>query len=154
MSKEELLQPRFKVLADYPRNEHYENVEVGDIIEAWHPNKILQDNRTDFYGKYPHLFRKLEWWEERDVEHMPKYLKETGMVDDDDNPIADWYLKVKKHFNAGNGEWRDNSIRIFCTDDHKDGWGFGNRSMNYSGFEPATEEEYLSNLAQLESTNK
>jgi hypothetical protein len=85
-----------------------------------------------------------------DVADMPQYLKETGMIDDDDNPISDWYLKVKKHFNAGNGEWRDNSIRIFCTDDHINGWGFGNKSMSYSYFEPATEAEYLAYTKETE----
>ena len=140
---EKLLQPRYKVIADYPRNKYYENVEVGEIIEAWHPNKILQDNRTGFYGKYPHIFKELEWGEEREIEDMPMYLKQTGMVDGANNPLPDWYVKVKKHFNAGNGEWRDDSIHIFCTEDHKNGWGSGVRSMNYNGFEPATEQDYL-----------
>jgi len=140
---EKLLQPRYKVIADYPRNGHYENVEVGEIIEAWHPNKILQDNRTGFYGKYPHIFKELGWWEDRKVSDMPMYLKQTGMVDGANNPLPDWYVKVKKHFNAGNGEWRDDSIHIFCTEDHKNGWGSGVRSMNYNGFEPATEQDYL-----------
>ena len=141
---EKLLQPRYKVIADYPRNKYYENVEVGEIIEAWHPNKILQDNITGFYGKYPHIFKELEWWEEREIKDMPMYLKQTGMVDDDDNTLPDWCFKVKKHFNAGNGEWRDNSIRIFCTEEHPTkGWSLGNRSFHYSGFIPATEQDYL-----------
>ncbi len=154
MSNEDLLNPRYKVIADYPRSEHYENVKVGEVIDAWKPNKVIQRNFTDFYDKFPHLFQKLEWWEERKIEDMPMYLKQTGMVDSHDNTIPDWHIKVKKHFNAGNGEWRDNSIHIFCTEDHKDGWGSGNRSMSYNSFEPSTEEEYLSSIAQLESANK
>ena len=116
---------RYKVIADYPNS----RLEIGEILTKYKFESsdtgmyVYTTNleiplrginiKPDWAENYPHLFRKLEWWEDREVEDMPQYLKETGMVDDDDNPIADWYLKVKKHFNAGNGEWRDNSIRIF-----------------------------------------
>jgi hypothetical protein len=165
MTTERLLLPRYEVIADFWDNPF----KVGEIIEFeqesdyhdFFTGELLgRDWKTDFLPKgnedvtrymynmraftpYPHLFKKLQWWEHRKIEEMPMYLKETGMVDDNDNPIPDWYVKVKKHFNAGNGEWRDNSIHIFCTEDHKDGWNKGNRSMSYSNFEPATEQEYL-----------
>ena len=135
---EKLLQPRYKLIADYPSNID----DIGTVYEI----DLSDGHGIDFEmtcKKYPNLFRELEWWEEREIEDMPMYLKQTGMVDDD-NTLPDWCFKVKKHFNAGNGEWRDNSIRIFCTEEHPTkGWSLGNRSFHYSGFIPATEQDYL-----------
>lgn len=76
----DLLAPRFKVVADYPNS----NFDVGEIIEfkplrkgngRWiafgkysvtHPNEL---------NKFPHLFKKLEWYEDRDFKDWPKYVK-------------------------------------------------------------------------------
>jgi hypothetical protein len=131
MTPEELLRPRYKVIAEFPRIEDFEGCEIDNIIIT-----LSEDN---LYEKYPHLFKKLGWWEDRKEEDMPMYLKRTGMVDDDDSPLPDWYLKVKKHFNYGNGEWRDNSVHIFCIDPSERTYGTG---LFYSEFEPCTEEEY------------
>lgn len=76
MTTEELMKPRYKVIADYPKC-HYN---VGDIIEP-----IGGDN-WDCYAnptlggltnpdKYRHLFEPLPWWKERKVEEMPEYVK-------------------------------------------------------------------------------
>ena len=59
---QELLKPRYKVIADYPDSVFI----VGEILR----------NPT-YESKYPHLFKKLEWWEDRKPEEMPKYLKHT-----------------------------------------------------------------------------
>lgn len=67
MTTEELLQPRYKVIADYPGNVAY----VGEIYED---DICIRWNEQKF-KKYPHLFRKLEWWEERDEKDMPEYVK-------------------------------------------------------------------------------
>jgi len=137
MTTEELLKPRYKVIADYPKSLYH----VGDILNAgWRSEDLIYcDHDGPRWRDYPHLFKKLEWWEDRKIEDMPEYLKQTGMVDGADNPIPDWYLKVKKHFNAGNGEWRDDSINIFCIDKCDRTIG---TNMSYSGFEPTTREEY------------
>ena len=65
MTVEELLMPRYKVIADYPSSPYY----VGEIKDR------LGDNVAAHFAKYPHLFRKLNWWEERKVEDMPDYVK-------------------------------------------------------------------------------
>jgi len=70
---EKLLQPRYKLIADYPSNID----DTGTVYEI---------DLSDGYGidfemtckKYSHLFRKLEWWEEREVSEMPEYLKDTS----------------------------------------------------------------------------
>lgn len=69
MSTEELLKPRYKVIADYPNS----TWGVGVVIEL-HPT----DNRHPFYGNlhnYPHLFKPLQWWEEREEKDMPVFVK-------------------------------------------------------------------------------
>lgn len=65
MSIEDLLLPRYKLLADYPLN----IIEIGAVFDR------CTEFQCVFFDKYPHLFRKLEWWEERKIEDMPAYLK-------------------------------------------------------------------------------
>jgi hypothetical protein len=86
MTAEQLLKPRFQVIADYPFNPHA----IGAILEA----KIESIHQTTYpyrnefgetvncenychissFEKLPHLFRKLNWWEKRKKEDMPKKL--------------------------------------------------------------------------------
>lgn len=74
MTPDELLQPRYKVIADYPK----QDFEVGEVL--------YEDNEMYFVytdnGKwqihpewYPHLFKKLAWHEERNIEDLPEYVK-------------------------------------------------------------------------------
>ncbi len=63
-----LLQKRFKVVADYPDN----LLEVGEIINIEDDN-ILEP--LEWWQKYPHLFREMSWWEERNDEDLPEYVK-------------------------------------------------------------------------------
>jgi hypothetical protein len=74
---QELLLPRYKVIADFPGNPYV----LGAIIKL----KSEEDARIrgslgylhwDFNIKmYPHLFRLLQWWEDRTEEEMPRYVK-------------------------------------------------------------------------------
>ena len=52
---------RYKVLQDYPGTVY----NIDDTIHA---------NSNDKFKDFPHLFRKLEWWEEISYEFMPKYV--------------------------------------------------------------------------------
>lgn len=77
MTNDELLRPRYKVIADYPGNKYYP---VGKIITILDGNRPINDNgyrvqRCDF-DEFPYLFKKLQWWEERKEEDMPEYLKD------------------------------------------------------------------------------
>lgn len=75
----ELLKPRRKVVADYPNSPF----RIGDILTlAEAPVERWDNNRTGMRHNievdlYPHLFRKLEWYEERDEKDMPEYVKST-----------------------------------------------------------------------------
>ena len=73
MTPEELLQPRYRVIADYPKSFY----KTGEIIKVCKINGDLiycDDNGTR-YSDYPHLFERLEWWEERSKAEMPFYIK-------------------------------------------------------------------------------
>lgn len=118
MTTEELLLPRYKVIADYPGS----IFKIGEIIEQ----DYMEENRPvfdmEFFLKYPNIFKKLEWWEDRKIDDLPEYVKFIRL----DNG----QLKVVKVT-----EWikKDNDI-IFS-----DGINF--YSAN-NGDTPATREEY------------
>jgi len=65
MTKENLLKPRWKVIADYPES-------IYTVGEVEQPEYYIERNIA-FFNKYPHLFRNLSWWEDRDV--LPDYVK-------------------------------------------------------------------------------
>lgn len=83
MSIESLMQPRYKVIADYPacfyqvgrilipktKDVNLDAYNYYDCVEA--PSSITVYKP----GRYPHLFKKLEWYEEREIADMPEYLK-------------------------------------------------------------------------------
>ena len=76
MTSEELLKPRYKIIAAIPFKEEEDFWRVGEILDrnwGWHGDD--EDGFKYHISDYPHLFKKLEWWEERKVEEMPEYVK-------------------------------------------------------------------------------
>lgn len=74
LSKEELLKPRIKIIAPWPGME----CQVGDIINIPSPDWVYSKKEhcdADYFMYWPHLFRKLEWHENRKPEDMPEYVK-------------------------------------------------------------------------------
>jgi hypothetical protein len=75
---EELMKPRYKVIADWPGVAG--KVTSGDIIvrDGAHNGFWVAGEQftEDKLKDYPHLFRKLQWWEDRKKEDMPEYVKE------------------------------------------------------------------------------
>ena len=72
---EELLKPRYKVIAEYTSMAKWK---IGDIIIPIVGNFANPIEVEQMLSKYPHLFRKLEWWEDRKPEEMPSFLKDIG----------------------------------------------------------------------------
>lgn len=81
LSNEELIMPRYKVIADYPNSPFI----VGRIItlnnfgagQWWHEYTDEEPIHLDANTKkYPAVLQKLEWYEQRDVSDLPKYLKD------------------------------------------------------------------------------
>ncbi len=91
MTAKELLEPRYEVIADYPGNEN----KVGSILVC---PKYGEDFTVDFWvssnDKYPHLFRKMDWWEGRSVEDMPDKVMYKGDGLDTVYEISKWDMNI------------------------------------------------------------
>lgn len=76
----DLMIPRWRVIAGFPRSKYkvgkiyYGLTFPGDTITYISPNKY-QRGTFDIPGEFPHLFQELNWWEERDISEMPKFIK-------------------------------------------------------------------------------
>lgn len=109
----ELLKPRYKVIADYPGSPF----KVNDVLNE-------RNGEDKFYNwihmmeSYPHLFRKISWWEDREEKDMPEYL--SRMIHG---------RKVVKKLSGKN----------FLDDDYME-WQFG--GYNRNDFLPATKLEF------------
>jgi len=115
MKSKELLIPRFEVIEEYP----YSKYKKGDVLELKQitSDKIFHNTEDFFVGnfftqpeleKYPHLFRKLNWWEHRKAEDMPK--KVMSLADDkkDTYDIEEWDMQIL----VG---WIDKKSRSCCS---------------------------------------
>lgn len=69
MEAKELLRPRYKVIAAYPHME-LDQHGVGDIISPYGMGFVYPEKVKEQYDSFPHLFKKLEWWEERAADEL------------------------------------------------------------------------------------
>lgn len=114
MTARELLKPRFEVIDLYP----FSKIDKGIILteEVIHHYSFEKDGRKwntsiKNLDKYPHLFRKLNWWENRVVSEMPIKLKCLVHKDNDSFDlekeevllIVSWDMKNKRGFLSGFG---------------------------------------------------
>lgn len=87
MDAKELMIPRFEVMAFYPGCNSHNIYEIGSVLTDNGKTAVNdQDGKAVFpidFEQYPHLFRKLNWWEYRTVEQMPQKLKCNALYDDD-----------------------------------------------------------------------
>lgn len=127
MSIEELLLPRYKLLADYPLN----ILEIGAVFDR------CTEFQCVFFDKYPHLFRKLEWWEERKIEDMTAYVKLVI-----DNNIG-FVHKVEK--------WSGANIHGVPLYEYKNKVGY-QTTLSVTDLLPATESEYNEYISKFPPT--
>lgn len=107
MTAEELMIPRFMVMYSYPHCPY----NVGVVLSLIKGSNNLFHNRDTLRGgislktleEYPHLFRKMNWWELRTEEQMPKKLKSLAHDRGDIYEIELWdmqnlygYIDVEK----------------------------------------------------------
>lgn len=81
MTKEALMKPRYKVIADYPCRPH----PIGHILEFsgdhYDSQSLFRLPGSDHrypekkFKEYPHLFQSLQWWEDRELHELPEYVK-------------------------------------------------------------------------------
>lgn len=118
MRKEELLKPRYKVIADYPNSIWT----VGEILPDF-PEPYAKEN----FGKYPHLFKPLQWWEERENKDMPEYVCHYGEL----FKVQEWHIELAPKVSV----FINPKIHSGYADHATDG-------PLYGDILPATEQEY------------
>jgi hypothetical protein len=123
MKENELLKPRFEVIADYPNNQFGK---IGTILDrnwAEYPNDNENEKPIWRISDFPNLFRKLQWWEKRTREELPTFIKSATKVVKPKWEFIEW---------AGKEYWqanKDNGLPITFY-------------FDLDLFEPATEAEY------------
>jgi len=132
MNTEKLLIPRYKVIANYFHSpyeigDYLENVTDFRFVVTKHCN-IQSLASTESLDKMTHLFKKLEWWEERKIEEMPKYVKIMSYIRPCTNNINNFELKTNQIFMPE--KWGLHCFEI------------GNWVCSVSLVVPSTEEEY------------
>ena len=140
----DLMIPRYEVIADWPNRPL--TMPIGHILylnkfgagKYWHEYTDEEPLHIDEGStRYPVVLRKLEWWEKRTVDEMPKYLKYF-----DGNGALEFVLKVEKYklHTGSNTFWAfeylwENEPDI--------------KRMSLTGWLPATETEYNDYIASL-----
>lgn len=139
MTPEQLLIPRYKVIADYPGSDfkvgqiiELENEITGEFSSVWNYNIYGPSpwvySQSDF-DTYPAIFRRMNWAEERKPEDLPEYVLATvdseypynrGLIVKTDDILQHWKRIEFEHLAKMIGD---------C-------------------FEPSTEEEYLAQQKQ------
>lgn len=92
--------PRFEVIETYPKSKF----KKGDILERipnatndWYnadKSLINADILLDEIEQYPHLFRKMNWWEKRTAEQMPKKVMSILDNKGDTFEIQVWDMEI------------------------------------------------------------
>ena len=112
---------RFLVIAPYPGMERNGNYSVGDMLIDNKKEEVRKQNGDPVFAcefeKYPHLFKKLNWWDGLQESDLPNYI---------------FYKKEVHKIVKWNSEFG-----ISPTDK----WFF------YPDVSPATEKDYLSYLS-------
>ncbi len=163
MTPEELLTPRFKHIASYPISKMY--FDIGQILIWNYAEQSYQcsgkDSRIsmakDTIESFPHLFKKLEWWEERKEDELPKYVSHIAGG-------SEKWKQVFKLINPFPNTWHDfnpfgqNNITVLKNENRRRWIYISNISKKEDGrikysiveinslrhFLPATEEEFNS----------
>lgn len=87
------MQPRFEVIADFPNN-HFGA--IGTILDrdwAKYPNDDETQKAIWRISDFPHLFRKMNWWERRTAAEMPKKVKSLADDKGDVYEIQEWDME-------------------------------------------------------------
>ena len=91
LTTKQLMNPRFKVIAEYPPNVF----SVGTVLECPEFDyEFIKEMWVKSYERYPNLYRRMNWWEERTVEQMPKRV--LSMADDSGDvfDIEEWDMNI------------------------------------------------------------
>lgn len=80
MTKEELTRIRYIVLMDFPGNTRSVG-SIKTIPDTFALNNKAREHWISIHEKYPKIYRRLDWWEQRQQSDMPKFVHyPDGMV--------------------------------------------------------------------------
>lgn len=141
MNPEQLLIPRYVVIADYPGSKF----KVGQIIEfVSRADKEFSFTEEWFvvidgfafgetwFQQWPHIFKALQWWEARMLEEMPVYVKNTATHMSHYGVTEGHLFKVKRWDILHEYLWFEN---------------FPNKPYFIQYVLPATEQEYIASIS-------
>lgn len=81
LSKEELMKTRWMQIAGWPGMER-DRFEVGLILTDGGKECVRNQDGDPMvaisFNAYPHLFKRLKWWEERAESDMPEWISSIG----------------------------------------------------------------------------
>lgn len=103
LSVEDLMKPRWKCTSKYPDALWA----IGAIIgNRFSPVFVTSSFEYDI-GYYDNLFKPLEWWEEREMEDLPQYVKWTNSEGAFMRNATEWrVIRGDLHFNLdGKNDW-------------------------------------------------
>lgn len=136
MKVEDLLKPRYKVLADWPESQFSSKDSPASMISYWVGRIIIYGEigvQTQIkYDKYPHLFKKLEWWEDREESEMPEYLKSCSKPINHSDRFSNVLIKCGQDV-----FWNSNKFSF-----NKYGFVQAYGGIWIENFSPSTKEEY------------
>ena len=140
MTPEDLMKPRYKVIADYPKNKFGDVGRIINLVKRsdrfryeWYEHDGIDYEYESFFEEYPHIFKKLEWWEERKQNDFPEYVKPLEPTDGFIKQFGDVILKVRLNTI---GIW-DNGRASFFAENL-----FQAARLDFADYLPATELEY------------
>lgn len=74
-----LNKPRIICIADYPGNTYSLNEEIpldwNDNLMSWEYKDCSRQVMSNYYSKFPHLFKVLLWFKNREISDMPEYVR-------------------------------------------------------------------------------
>src|SRR6476620_10336839 len=92
----DLMQRRFKVIAEDTTG----NFKVGETfikssLGDWYESETFEMPEWEL-KKFPHLFKELQWWEERSLDEMPEYI-----IDNTSKPkrvikVDEWHINTEE----------------------------------------------------------
>lgn len=105
MNARQLMNPRAEVITDYPSNPNA----VGTILECPDFGETSVKHWIEYFSRYPHIFKILNWWDYRTAEQMPKKLICKAFEGDTEIiTIEEWDMSIL----VG---WRNKKERVMCS---------------------------------------
>lgn len=109
LSVEELLKPRYKVIADFP----WSIYKIGDIINS--DILAIGARYRNGLNNFPAIFKKLEWYEDREYKELPQFIRHSPTPDDIHFfKVENWYSNPNTSQIAG--VYVENGHRLFIID--------------------------------------